>query len=284
MNKSIKDILLSSKDPMDKDIAEGKAWSIEQTMAQEHKEGDESKTRFNCLSLGDWLEACRRTNVPFVPAYQTASLRKKDALLFEVEGEHQKRLEDAFVKTQSEAIGVDMVRFDFCAPLEIKAALANGNWGWREEFRDLTLGDPRVVDIMLEYPGDSIALWKRPWIEALIEDDYPVEYRVFVKDGKIIGISNYYPQRTLSYRPQDIDAVRSYTKRLIKVLEPPFLYPQTLWTDELSRESVNFTADYILSRDYGIMFLEGGPPHELGAHPCCFAPGQIKGIALAQAR
>ena len=30
----------------------------------------------------------------------------------------------------------------------------------------------------------------------------------------------------------------------------------------------------------GILFLEGGPPHELGAHLCCFREGRISGVAL----
>ena len=30
-----------------------------------------------------------------------------------------------------------------------------------------------------------------------------------------------------------------------------------------------------------VLFLEGGPPHELGAHMCCFRPGEIDGgVAL----
>ena len=29
-----------------------------------------------------------------------------------------------------------------------------------------------------------------------------------------------------------------------------------------------------------MLFLEGGPPAELGAHPCCFAGDEIEGVAL----
>ena len=244
----------------------------------------EATTQFNCVSLGDWLEVCRRANVPSVPAYQIAALRKDDVLSFDVEGEHQERLAREFSKIRGEAYGISMLRFDCCASLDVKSALANGNWQWREEFRDLMLDDPRAFDIISEYPGDEIAVWRRPWIEARIEDSYPVEYRVFVRDWQIVGISNYYPQRPLAHCPHDIDRVRSYTERLIKALEPPFLYPHTLETGVVDRDAVNFTADYILTRAHGIMFLEGGPPHELGAHPCCFPPGYIDGIALSASK
>ena len=29
-----------------------------------------------------------------------------------------------------------------------------------------------------------------------------------------------------------------------------------------------------------MLFLEGGPSHRMGAHPCCFAPNGIEGYAL----
>ena len=45
-------------------------------------------------------------------------------------------------------------------------------------------------------------------------------------------------------------------------------------------DGVHFTADFIVTGKDEILFLEGGPPHELGAHPCCFQPGEIQGVAL----
>ena len=36
--------------------------------------------------------------------------------------------------------------------------------------------------------------------------------------------------------------------------------------------------------DGEIMFLEVGPPHELGAHECCYNESDIEGIALAGGR
>ena len=39
-------------------------------------------------------------------------------------------------------------------------------------------------------------------------------------------------------------------------------------------KGVHFTADYIVDADDNVAFLEGGPPHHLGAHPCCFPMGE----------
>ena len=45
-------------------------------------------------------------------------------------------------------------------------------------------------------------------------------------------------------------------------------------------EGAHFTADYIVDADDNVAFLEGRPPHHLGAHPCCFPMGETQGLAL----
>jgi len=44
----------------------------------------------------------------------------------------------------------------------------------------------------------------------------------------------------------------------------------------------SFTADFVVTEDDEVLFLEGGPPHTAlwGAHPCCFVPGNVEGVAL----
>lgn len=48
-------------------------------------------------------------------------------------------------------------------------------------------------------------------------------------------------------------------------------------------DGVHGTADFIATSD-GILFLEGGPPHFMGAHPCCFPAGATTGVALENAQ
>ena len=48
-------------------------------------------------------------------------------------------------------------------------------------------------------------------------------------------------------------------------------------------DGVHFTADFIATDD-GMLFLEGGPPHFMRAHPCRFDPGGRYGIALSAER
>ena len=52
-------------------------------------------------------------------------------------------------------------------------------------------------------------------------------------------------------------------------MSTPFQWPLKPSLRGLDQDGVHFTADFIATAE-GILFLEGGPPHELGAHPCCF--------------
>ena len=123
-----------------------------------------------------------------------------------------------------------------------------------------------------------IPIWSRPWINARIIGGYPVEYRVFVYDGQAMGVSNYYPQRPLTNHRRHIDAIGQYTQALIDVIDPPLLWNYSPFREyfdsHFDTEGVHFTADYIVDADDNVAFLEGGPPHHLGAHPCCFPMGE----------
>ena len=74
-------------------------------------------------------------------------------------------------------------------------------------------------------------------------------------------------------------AVREQTEKLIREVRPPFQWQLTPVPEGLDGERVNFTADFIATGE-GMLFIEDGPPHELGAHPCCFREGRISGAAL----
>lgn len=229
-------------------------------------------------SLRDWMEACEKANVPAIPAYHVVDLLREDCLRFDVEGDHHERLASAFETITKSMLPNHMLRFDCCTSMEVKYHLSKGRHEWREEFNFLMLDDIRAFDIIFEFPRKSIPVWRRPWIKPSVIEGYPVEYRVFVKDQTIQGISSYYPQRPLPEFPHHLDSVRSYTEKLMDVLAPPFLWHRN--SDVLDLNAIHFTADFLVTADDEVMFLEGGPPHELDAHPCCFEPGKIEGIAL----
>ena len=238
--------------------------------------GDEG---FCPVSLGDWLELCRQAGVPHVPAEKICELLREDCLSFDAPGERQERLRAAFQEMERARLPGRMMRFDYCAGLDIKSSLAQGERECRPEFRRVELDDPRAVDILFEYPRPRAPVWMRPWAQALVVDGYPVEYRAFVRDGEVLGISSYHPQRPLPEFPAHIQAVREQAGRLINAVRTPFQWRLHPRRRGLGQDGVHFTADFTATAE-GMLFLEGGPPHELGAHRCCFREGRISGVAL----
>ena len=240
----------------------------------------EETNRFCPISLGDWIKLAARANVPAVSAQLVAMFNRTDALSFDAEGEHQKRLSNEWLRMKLVRKKRHMMRFDFCSGSDTKMRMADGQWEWHEEHQNLMLDDPRVIDILFEFPREQIHVWQRPWIDAEIVDSYPVEYRVFVRDGKVVGVSNYYPQRPLRESRRELVRVCKFTDDLIKHMDTPFLWHLVGMPSVLDPEGIHFTADFIVTREGMVLFLEGGPPHEMGAHPCCFKPGEINSVAL----
>lgn len=241
--------------------------------------------QFCPVSLEDWLQVCKEAKVPTVPATRIAAMGREDYLSFDSPGEHQDRLRAAMREVEAALQPGHMLRFDCCAPIETKSRLARGLHEWHPDMNLFVLDDSRLFDIIWEYPKDEVPIWGRPWQDAQIVDEYPVEYRAFVTDGQLAGISSYYPQRPLPLFQQHLDDVRALTQRLIDHVPTPFLWLESLFLPEFGKKhdlnGVHFTADFIAARDtQEILFLEGGPPHELGAHPCCFLRGEIDGVAL----
>ena len=159
----------------------------------------EETARFCPISLGDWLEIAEKAGVRYVPAEKVTTFNRRDVLMFDTkcdEGEAvRQRLMKVFDDMERAREYNHMMRFDCCAGDDTKYRMSEGMWEWHEEHATLYIGTLRAFDIMMEYPREEIPVWQRPWVEAEIVDSYPVEYRVFVRDGKVIGVSNYYPQR-----------------------------------------------------------------------------------------
>ena len=240
--------------------------------------------RFAPISLGDWMGACQRANIPHVPSTQIATLNRYDYLRLYEPGPHLQRMELALEQARVARQAHLMQRLDFCAPASIKDQIDQGITEFPPQQEDLFLTDARALTILPEYPREIIPIWQRPWVNALIKARYPVEYRAFVYNGELRGISNYYPQRNLRHNEDHINAVRNFTMALVTHAPTPFLWNLSPFLNEFAQEfdldQSHFTADYIVSCANQVFFLEAGPPHGLGAHPCCFATGSINGIAL----
>ena len=264
------------------------------------------RNQFCPLALEDWIEAAQEANVPAVGATKVAVFERDDILKHEYKGPHQPRLDAAYEQVVKATLPQTMMRWDCCASANLKMEMGDGNQNPDDTVRNTLPIDARILEIAYEYPRVLIPVWRRPWLgadEALWYEGYPVEYRAFVMNGAIQGISSYYPQRALRDRYEEIHEVRRLTTALRKALAGPFEWPASRYetmgirahqshteseTADKKRtkapkspdpKGVHFTADFLVTqRD--VQFLEGGPPHFMGAHPCCFEGRTIKGVAL----
>ncbi|QAY80258.1 hypothetical protein [Sphingosinicella sp. BN140058] len=175
--------------------------------------------------------------------------------------------------------------------------------------RQVNCRDMRTIQAAAQGPG-FLAFLARPWIEAsrYIEAPdphregspfagkgiWPAEWRAFVENGEVIGVSSYYgwtdaasPEtartalavRALAQRIVD-EALRQRAFPRYPDIELVRSAPWVLAKEELNhkinvvfgRESVSCTLDF-LETAAGPVLLEGGPPASPigGGHPCAFA-------------
>jgi hypothetical protein len=127
---------------------------------------------------------------------------------------------------------------------------------WPAEAAD----DERLLAILSECRdagATTVTTIVRPWVDATIEAEYPVEFRVFVTSSGHTSTTSYYTQRALSekWMPHAREAAR-----LAQSLRP------------YVTAEVEFSADFLVTTSNEVLFLEGGPSPKYGADPCCFTP------------
>lgn len=237
--------------------------------------------RFIASSLGAWLEEVAIAGLAHVPAKKIFSMPYKEFFNEEEAPKAWVELNQAL----SEVPKTDMVRWDPASGLELKDLMDSAT----PELRTNYLGgmdDPRAVDIIFEYPADEIPVWSRPWHKALLEGSHPVEFRVFVQDSKVIGVANYYIQRSLPDKPQTHTFIKdciTQSERLIASLVARDRMPWMASYEGagLNPKTVNATLDFLIcSQTLRAVFLEAGPAYGAGAHPCAFMGAAVSGVAL----
>ena len=218
---------------------------------------------FNFLSLLAWLEQCKKYNIPHIPGHSIYNIEIKK--LWEMaDGIRNDECTEMFQMVRKIVNKTNMVRYDCCASNYLKWALSDhGTAELNERYLD-SGSELRLFDILYEWAPETVDIVLRPWVKAKFNKKWPVEFRVFAQDGEIIGVSNYYPQRNL---PKSYERI---AKKAMKMAEP-FL-----------QITPSFSADFLLTENNELLFLEGGPPHHVagGAHMCCFLPGMINGVCL----
>lgn len=268
--------------------------------------------RFNFLSLPAWLAVAERANVPFIPATECAAL-EAEAFTVAIDGEENA---DAFAfLKKARLLGEDeMVRFEQCGPGSLKSSLSQGQGVARGVYIHpdtqepmFDIFDPRTYETFQSLGASHFRAYRRPLVKTAtqkgvwqnrmwdgtdtLEGEWPVEFRVFIREGQVSGVSNYYPQMTLpdAYLVEARDAA-ALAQTMVEWMhrtqlgvgngemcadtgadEPDKRAP---WVPE-AWGSQDFTLDFILKENGDITFLEGGPGGFRQAAPCCFENGPM---------
>lgn len=177
--------------------------------------------------------------------------------------------------------------------------------------RRIDMTDRRTIKAYAEGPANMECIFlARPWIEAgryLEAEDphrkhspfegkgiWPAEYRVFIRNGSIVGVSAYYPWASKA-TPQDAKsalAARDLAQKMLDDMKEQNAVPAymdlefarqaaivhgqkeviDLLETDFPADGIHCTLDFLETKD-GLVLLEGGP----GATP--FGGGHVCGFA-----
>lgn len=243
--------------------------------------------RFIGTSLGAWLSHAQAAGLECVSARQITSVPRDAFLRIETPKTEDAQLWESLKRDLASLPAGWMARWDHCSSLELKGAMAQGRLPDAEEATSLEPWDPRAWELAYEYPSDAISAWARPWVQARMVDGYPLEFRVFIKDSRVIGVASYYPQRPLPDTPEMLglaETCRRQAERLVGHLDAAGARP---WLpgfgERFSDSAASATMDFLVTESGEVLFLEAGPPYGAGAHPCAFIDRPIEGVALCLA-
>lgn len=236
----------------------------------------------------------------------------------------------------------EILRFDTSAAGALKQAMTLGRadgavpaWqGWHRNENGVVFPefqDDRLIEQMMENPENHAPVWIRKWIEpVMMEGDartgyqaammpehrleegqelpegagnlFPCEWRVFVKNGEVVAVGNYYTQIARGTTPEDEEIAlkmagqaRAAAETLIaRIREANAIphHPKYEMRDGFDPDGIHFSLDFIEARDdeapmgRRLVMIEGGPAHlrnpNWGAHPVSFGvKKEPEGLALS---
>lgn len=227
---------------------------------------------FSAVSLKSWMEYALVANVPAVGAELVAEINVEEVLQFEYPEISQQAMA-ALEEINSSLDENHMLRWESCAPSGVKFAMASA-----QSMRDVPLydralhpGDPRAFEILYQFPKEKVGIFKRPIVDPLLVDGYPVEFRVYINNSEVVAVSNYYPQMSLPETYANIDHAKlaiAYAKRILDAVKASGFH--VFYEGNEPNDRIDASLDFMLLDNGRLVFLEGGPGYGFGAHPCCF--------------
>ena len=150
--------------------------------------------------------------------------------------------------------------------------------------------DLRLLETFLRTGEGKLRAYRRPIVSPMMVEtpvgSWPVEWRVFIREGVVHAVSNYYPQISLESLPNWQLHVRhayeiakklcGYVVRRYKTPANIHMAPTGTW---------DLTVDVMTLSDGTSTLLEVGPSSPQWAHPCCFegrhTGDAFNGVALS---
>ncbi|MSU91895.1 hypothetical protein GE300_20255 [Rhodobacteraceae bacterium 2CG4] len=296
------------------DCARSAAWTEGNLISPEEirdRQQGGAPARFNVISLPAWIELASRAGVEAIPLRQIAEMPTSEYVLTMDHLTNGKRITEFENQVLGGLRPGEILRFEQVAPMEVKAALAAGGEisagliDGVDGRRFPAMYDERFYSTLLDLGAPKIRAYARPFVQpALAEGElngrdgkWPVEFRVFVVDGEITGVANYYRQMHLDeQRDLGEDGIRSAVDGSLEaakaMLAEMARLGLTVGSQRLAPEPEHggdFTLDFLLAEDGRVLFLEGGPAGLSFADPCAFLTDgareiSLEGVALSARR
>lgn len=315
--------VMPSEEEREAERREAYAWTAQLVTGDDIAERNEESApaRFNLLSLPAWLALAKSADVPFVPARPLAETCVESFRRGLEVPEDQEAYDRFITEVKDNLWGQEMIRMEQVAPMEIKSELSrgspmsNGLTQVNDGGVSLNLYEDRYVATLADLGSDRVRAFARPIVSRHmvpgvfrdIEGSWAAEFRVFVENGQIVGISNYYTQIELAFEDfqTHIQAALIHAQAMIDEkarlrlgvgnhalahdIDPKFISEvRPSWVPD-NWAPQDYTLDFLVVEDQRVVFLEGGPAGATAANPCCFLQegrameaNFLSGIALGE--